>query len=205
MTEAFPLPGFPDMAPVDSPKAKDSAAQHHMSSTGIIPGNAPVGRTYPGYDAVVATDGACSGNPGPGGWAWVEQKSGTHESGGEAHTTNNIMELTALLRALRYVGPHGSLLIRCDSQYVINTLTRWAPAWRRKGWRKADGKPVKNRELVQALLETFEARTGNTRVEWVKGHAGDEANEMCDSLAVAASHAAAPTNRRPRTQSRMTP
>ncbi|MGO1590682.1 MAG: ribonuclease H family protein [Ancrocorticia sp.] len=147
----------------------------------------PVGRPRGGFDRVIATDGACSGNPGPGGWAWVEQTTGARDSGGATRTTNNVMELTALVQALEYVGPECSLLIRCDSQYVINTVTKWAPNWRRKGWKKADGKPVKNRELVEELLTAYEARTGTTEVEWVKGHAGDAANELCDSLAVAQS------------------
>ena len=117
----------------------------------------------------------------------MEQRSGARESGGEARTTNNIMELTALIKALEYVGPEPSLLIRCDSKYVIDAMTKWAPGWRRKGWKKADGQPVKNRELVERLLNLYEGRSGTTEVEWVKGHAGDEANELCDSLAVAES------------------
>lgn len=146
-----------------------------------------VGRMRPGFERIVATDGACSGNPGPGGWAWVEQTSGARDSGGTARTTNNIMELTALVKGLEFVGPEPSLLIRCDSQYVINTMTKWAPTWRRKGWKKADGQPVKNRELVERLLALYEGRIGRTEVEWVKGHAGDAANELCDQLAVAES------------------
>lgn len=144
-----------------------------------------VGEIRPGFDYIVATDGSCSGNPGPGGWAWVEQKTGHAESGGAAKTTNNIMELTAMVRALEYVGPNGSLLIRADSSYVINAMTKWARGWRAKGWRKADGKPVLNRELIERLLELYEGRRGRTEVEWVKGHSGDEANELVDSLAVA--------------------
>ncbi|MGJ9562608.1 ribonuclease H family protein [Actinotignum sp. GS-2025b] len=154
-------------------------------------GGSPVGSPRPGFAAVLATDGACSGNPGPGGWAWVEQLSGARNSGGAARTTNNIMELTALIEGLEYVaaqhGPQAPLLIRADSQYVINVMTKWARGWRAKGWKKADGKPVKNRDLVERLLNLYEARTGRTEVEWVKGHAGDAANELVDSLAVARS------------------
>lgn len=150
----------------------------------IVTGNGSVGRLNSGFDKIVATDGACSGNPGPGGWAFVEQISGDHASGGAARTTNNIMELTALICALEYAGPECSLLIRSDSQYSLNVMTQWAAGWRRRGWKKADKKPVKNRELVQRLLELYESRTGRTEVEWVKGHAGDEANELCDRLAV---------------------
>ena len=154
-------------------------------------GGSPVGSPRPGFAAVLATDGACSGNPGPGGWAWVEQLSGARDSGGAARTTNNIMELTALIEGLEYVaaqhGTQAPLLIRADSQYVINVMTKWARGWRAKGWKKADGKPVKNRDLVERLLTLYESRTGRTEVEWVKGHAGDAANELVDSLAVARS------------------
>ncbi|MCF2707238.1 ribonuclease HI [Arcanobacterium haemolyticum] len=157
---------------------KESQARGTSRSDG------PVGMIAPGFDAVIATDGACSGNPGPGGWAWVEQVSGARAAGGAASTTNNVMELTALIEGLEFVGPDVDLLIRCDSQYVINTMTKWAPGWRRKGWKKSDGKPVKNRELVERLLTLYEGRRGRTEVEWVKGHAGDAANELCDRLAV---------------------
>lgn len=148
------------------------------AATGVV-GNPPKG-----YDAVLATDGSCSGNPGPGGWAWVEQLTGQRDSGGARRTTNNIMELTAMVKGLEHVGPAPDLLIRADSRYVINVMTKWARGWRKKGWKKADGKPVANRELVARLLELYEARTGRTDVVWVKGHAGDEANELVDSMAV---------------------
>ena len=146
-------------------------------------GAGPIGRIAEGFDAIVATDGACSGNPGPGGWAWVEQVTGERDCGGAAHTTNNAMELTALVRALEHVGPEPDLLMRIDSQYAINAMTVWAKTWRRKGWRKSDGAPVANRELVERLLELYEGRRGRTEVEWVKGHAGDAANELVDSMA----------------------
>lgn len=201
MTEPLAIPEWDALfsytaapQPSDSSSVRPPAVSATAASR-VVPGTAPVGRSYPGYDHVIATDGACSGNPGPGGWAWVEQLTGTHESGGAPHTTNNIMELTALLRGLDYVGPEGRLLIRCDSQYVINVVTKWAPQWRRKGWKKADGKPVKNRELIEQLLSLYEGRKGHTSVEWVKGHAGDAANEMCDTLAVAQSHAYQSTRR----------
>lgn len=162
----------------DSPKAQHVAVRNSVRS-----GN-PVGKVRSGFDAVIATDGACKGNPGPGGWAWVEQLTGDHESGGASHTTNNIMELTAIIRALEYLGPEMNVLLRIDSQYVINAMTKWAPGWRKKGWKKADGQPVANRELVEHLFNLYEERTGRTEVEWVKGHNGDAANELVDSLAV---------------------
>ncbi|MDP9806386.1 ribonuclease HI [Trueperella bonasi] len=143
-----------------------------------------IGQPRPGFDLVIATDGSCSGNPGPGGWAWVEQLTGTTNAGGSASTTNNIMELTAMISALEYAGPEGDLLLRSDSSYVIKSLTEWAPGWRRRGWKKADGKPVANRDLIERMLNLYEARTGRTELEWVRGHSGDEANEMADRLAV---------------------
>ncbi|VEI13370.1 ribonuclease H family protein [Trueperella bialowiezensis] len=144
----------------------------------------PIGNPKPGYDLVIATDGSCSGNPGPGGWAWVEQISGQTQAGGSPSTTNNIMELTAMISALEFAGPEPDLLLRSDSSYVIKAMTEWAPGWRRRGWKKADGKPVLNLELIQRMLELYESRTGRTDVEWVRGHSGDAANEMADSLAV---------------------
>lgn len=179
-----------DFAGVSDTDAEEESSPAETTSGANPPASTeykPVGHPRAGFDRVIATDGACSGNPGPGGWAWVEQTTGSRDSGGAARTTNNIMELTALARALEFVGPESSLLIRCDSQYVINTVTKWAPNWRRKGWKKSDGKPVKNKELIQELLGLYEARTGRTEVEWVKGHAGDAANELCDTLAVAQS------------------
>lgn len=137
-----------------------------------------------GFEQVIATDGACSGNPGPGGWAWFDEMSGVHDSGGSSRTTNNIMELTAMLEALKHADDNVPLLIRADSQYVINVVTQWGPGWRRKGWKKADGKPVANQELVAELLSAYEARTADTKIDWVRGHNGDAGNEEADRLAV---------------------
>lgn len=167
-----------------SASGDDSVSPVFSSATNVATGDGPVGRIKPGYDMILATDGACSGNPGPGGWAWVEQMSGARASGGAASTTNNIMELTALIEALTYAGSEANILIRSDSQYSLNVMTQWAAGWRKRGWRKADKKTVANLELVKLLLELYENRTGRTDVEWVKGHAGDEANELCDRLAV---------------------
>lgn len=147
-------------------------------------GRGPIGRPDQRYDHVIATDGSCSGNPGPGGWAWVDQKTGQTGAGGESSTTNNRMELTALLRALEHAGPDGSLLIRSDSMYVINSMTKWAPGWKKKGWKKADGKPVLNLDIIKPLFEMFESRDPKPRFDWVKGHNGDAANELADALAV---------------------
>jgi ribonuclease HI len=147
-------------------------------------------RPTDGYDKVVATDGSALGNPGPTGWAWVDQTTGETGSGGLPHGTNNIGELLALREALRHAGPDPALLIRADSQYVINIATKWAKGWKRRGWRKGDGKVPENLELVKEILALLEARRGRTDFEWVRGHTGDVHNERADELAVAAAKAA---------------
>ncbi len=129
------------------------------------------------------TDGACKGNPGPGGWgAWL--RSGGHERelwGGSAETTNNKMELTAVIEALRTLRRPCRVTLHTDSTYVMNGVQRWMPNWKRNGWRTADKKPVKNVDLWQAL----DAELARHEVSWVwvKGHSGDPGNERADSLA----------------------
>jgi ribonuclease HI len=147
-------------------------------------------RPTDGYDKVIATDGSALGNPGPTGWAWVDQTTGETGSGGLPHGTNNIGELLALREALGHAGPDGALLVRADSQYVINIATKWAKGWKRRGWRKGDGKVPENLELVKEILALLEARRGRTDFEWVRGHTGDVHNERADTLAVAAAKAA---------------
>ena len=142
----------------------------------------------------VYTDGACSGNPGPGGWGAVlryrfDGKVYEKElSGGDASTTNNRMELTAFIEALRQLKEPCEVRLCSDSQYVINGLEKgWAKGWKRRGWKKADGSPALNPDLWAQALEQ-EARHKITYV-WVKGHAGHPENERCDQLAVAQSKA----------------
>lgn len=183
-----PNSGVNEVRITDSSDSEATAPSTVVSDT-VTPmktgrGDAPVGRPKAGFDLVIATDGSCSGNPGPGGWAYVEQLTGQWASGGAHATTNNIMELTALVAALEFAGPDRDLLLRIDSQYVINSVTKWAKGWRKRGWKKADGKPVANRELIERALELYEGRSGKTEVEWVRGHAGDAGNELVDSLAV---------------------
>ncbi|MCX7024071.1 MAG: ribonuclease HI [Spirochaetes bacterium] len=132
---------------------------------------------------IVYTDGACSGNPGPGGWAYVVAgDAGPSASGGEKNTTNNRMELIAVIRALEYAcGSGAPVEVRTDSQYVKNGITAWIGNWKRNGWKTASKEPVKNRELwieLDALAERTKAR-----LTWVEGHAGEEYNERCDELA----------------------
>ncbi|HNU12588.1 MAG TPA: ribonuclease HI [Rubrivivax sp.] len=134
-------------------------------------------------EVVIYTDGACKGNPGPGGWgAWL--RSGAHERelwGGEASTTNNRMELTAVIEALSALTRPCKVAIYTDSEYVRNGITTWIHGWKTRGWKTADRKPVKNAELWRRL----DALRDQHEVEWhwVKGHAGDPGNERADALA----------------------
>ena len=129
------------------------------------------------------TDGSCLGNPGPGGWAFVAT-DGTHtaeRSGGEVNTTNNRMELMAVLRALAAAHRHSEVEIHTDSQYVKNGMQTWIKNWRKNNWRTADKKPVKNQDLWQKLDEA--ASKIKIHWVWVRGHNGEELNERCDELA----------------------
>ena len=133
----------------------------------------------------IFTDGACRGNPGPGGWAAL-LRTGDKErelSGGEKLTTNNRMELTAAIRALEALKKPCRVQLHTDSQYVRDGITKWIHGWQKNGWRTADRKPVKNAELWQELLDA----AGPHRVEWhwVKAHSGHDENDRVDALACA--------------------
>ncbi|QUW19610.1 ribonuclease HI family protein [Agrococcus sp. Marseille-Q4369] len=132
-----------------------------------------------------AADGSSLGNPGPTGWGWYIDEA-RWAAGGQRIGTNNIGELSAVVDLLRQTRGVDELLILCDSQYVINSVTKWMAGWKRKGWRKADGKPVMNRELLEELdrlMAERKADGGTVRFEWVKGHAGHPLNEAADRLA----------------------
>ncbi len=138
------------------------------------------------HDVELFTDGACKGNPGPGGWG-VVIRSGAREkelSGGEAQTTNNRMELMAAIRGLEALKRPCQVQLYTDSVYVRDGITKWIHGWRRNGWKTADRKPVKNVDLWQELLAAADPH----RIEWhwVKGHAGHPENERADALACAA-------------------
>ena len=134
------------------------------------------------------TDGACSGNPGPGGWGAILEYQG-HElelSGGEADTTNNRMELTAVIQGLSKLKERCIVELYSDSKYVIDGLSKgWAAGWQKNGWRKADKKPALNPELWEQLLALTQQH--EMRYHWVKGHAENPKNNRCDALAVAES------------------
>lgn len=140
----------------------------------------------------VYTDGACSGNPGPGGWGVVVVDDG-HVStyhGGDIETTNNKMELQAVIEAVKIIGEYSkgeedgqlSAIIYTDSRYIVGGVNGWCKKWRCNGWKTAKGEPVKNREQWEELLETLKGR--DIRILKVKGHAGQKYNEMADDIAV---------------------
>jgi ribonuclease HI len=132
---------------------------------------------------VIHTDGACSGNPGPGGWGAILDYNGTRKelSGGEAETTNNRMELAGAIAALESLKRHCKVEMHVDSAYVKDGITKWIHGWKRNGWKTADKKPVKNVELWQRLDEAIKAH--DISWHWVKGHAGHAENERADELA----------------------
>ena len=131
----------------------------------------------------IYADGACKGNPGPGGWGVVLRTRGHDKElcGGEAQTTNNRMELTAVIEALSSLTRHSKVRVYTDSQYVQKGISEWIHNWKRRGWLTADRKPVKNADLWRRLDEI--ARGHRVEWHWVKGHAGHPQNERADALA----------------------
>ncbi|MFD5213882.1 ribonuclease H [Microbacterium sp. NPDC058345] len=134
-----------------------------------------------------AADGSALGNPGPNGWAWYIDDD-RWAAGGSPHGTNNQGELKAVLELLRATaGTDEELVIECDSRYVIDSVTKWMPGWKRRGWRKSDGGPVLNRDLLEGIDEAMRGRA--VSFSWVKGHAGHPLNEAADERANAAAKA----------------
>jgi ribonuclease HI len=134
-------------------------------------------------EAVIYTDGACSGNPGPGGWGAVLRYGGHLKElhGGEPSTTNNRMELMAAIRALETLTRPSTVELYTDSRYVLDGITKWLPNWERRGWQTASKQPVKNVDLWQRLVAAMQPHQVNWH--WVKGHNGDPGNERADELA----------------------
>jgi len=134
-------------------------------------------------EVVIYTDGACSGNPGPGGWGVVLRWNGVTKElhGGEPQTTNNRMELTAAIQALEALRRPAEVELWTDSTYVLNGITKWIDGWQRNGWMTKARKPVKNADLWRRLADAMSRHEVTWR--WVKGHAGDEGNERADELA----------------------
>ncbi len=135
----------------------------------------------------IFTDGACSGNPGPGGWGAVLRYQGFEKelSGGEKETTNNRMELTAIIEALSCLKEPCSVTLTTDSKYAADGITKgWARSWKKNGWKKADKKPALNSDLWDRLLQLLDIH--KVEIVWVKGHAGHPENERCDKLATTA-------------------
>ena len=133
----------------------------------------------------IFTDGACSGNPGPGGWGAILRFNDIEKelSGGERETTNNRMEMTAVITALSALKESCEVTLYSDSKYIIDSVTKgWAVGWRARGWKKADKSPALNADLWEKLLILLEKH--KVTFEWVKGHAGHPENERCDTLAV---------------------
>jgi ribonuclease HI len=134
------------------------------------------------------TDGACEGNPGPGGWAFILKHPATNKelarSGAEAQTTNNRMELRAVIEGLTALKAPSLVELYSDSKYVLNGLKEWMPAWKARGWRTADKKPVKNQDQWETLDGLIAKHT--IRFHWIRGHSDHPENERCDKLAVAA-------------------
>ncbi len=136
----------------------------------------------------IFTDGACSGNPGPGGWGAILRYKDTDKciSGGEAETTNNRMELSAVIEALKLLKEPCEVTLWTDSKYVADGLGKgWAAGWKKNGWRKADKKPALNPDLWDELLGLYDKHS--VTIQWIKGHASHPENEKCDKMAVAES------------------
>jgi ribonuclease HI len=157
--------------------------RHPRSIDLSAPAAAPAAQEAAEPEVEIWTDGACKGNPGPGGWgAWL--KSGGHEKelfGGERATTNNRMELLAVIEALNALKRRSRVVLHTDSQYVQLGISQWLPNWVRRNWRTADNKPVKNADLWQRLQQA--AALHDVQWRWVKGHAGVAGNERADQLA----------------------
>ncbi len=136
-------------------------------------------------DIIIYTDGACKGNPGPGGWGVLLQSGATEKElfGGEKETTNNRMEMMAVIEAFKALKRPCKVTVHLDSKYVLQGITEWLPGWKAKGWKTAAKQPVKNVDLWQQLDALVNLGGHEIKWQWVKGHAGDPGNERADALA----------------------
>ena len=152
-----------------------------LEPEGSVP-NSPAPKASSG-EATIFCDGACSGNPGAGGWGTIVEQDGARReaSGGAARTTNNQMELQALIEGLKMVPAETKVKVVTDSEYVAKGATQWLKGWIKNGWKTASKQPVKNKELWQELNVLLQSRPHT--FQWVRGHAGHEENERCDELA----------------------
>lgn len=166
--------------------SKPRAALGGTRPGGFLTAREVLERYLDGPDTGVFTDGSCSGNPGPGGWGVVHVRQGriiAQHHGSAERTTNNRMELTAMIEALRLLEPHEATDVYTDSRLVVDTLTRWAAGWERNGWRRRDGE-VKNLDLVQRAYVLVKDRP-LARIRWIRAHDGSRWNEYADALATA--------------------
>ncbi|MCK5759680.1 MAG: ribonuclease HI [Candidatus Delongbacteria bacterium] len=134
-------------------------------------------------NVTIYTDGACSGNPGPGGWGGIilYENHRKEISGFEENTTNNIMELKAVIESLKVLNKNCNIKLYTDSKYIVDSITKWVYNWQKNGWRTSKKEPVKNKELLEEILNLSEIH--NIEWYWVKGHDGNPLNEECDQLA----------------------
>ncbi|NOR44878.1 MAG: ribonuclease HI [Candidatus Delongbacteria bacterium] len=134
-------------------------------------------------DITIYTDGACSGNPGPGGWGGIilYENHRKEISGFEENTTNNVMELKAVIESLKALNKKCNVKLYTDSKYIVDSITKWVYNWQKNGWRTSKKEPVKNKELLEEILNLSEIH--NIEWHWVKGHDGNQLNEDCDQLA----------------------
>ena len=175
------LPGLASQsAPARAMPGTTAVTSRNVAKTPKAPMSVPDGATF------VYTDGACAGNPGPGGWAWAIDRE-QYASGSERPSTNQRMEIRAALEAVTALT--GPLVVVSDSTYVVNCFRdRWWAGWVSRGWTTSQKKPVANRDLWEPLVQAVRER-GDVAFHWVKGHSGHEMNDLVDQLAVAASHA----------------
>jgi len=165
------------------PAARPPSAASSRRSASARPSRAPAAAASSPLAVVVFTDGACLGNPGPGGWAWAEP-DGAFASGAERHSTNQRMEITAAYEAVK--AHPGPVEIVSDSTYVVNCFRDgWWEGWIRRGWKNTAKKPVANRDLWEPFVELVREH-GDVSFRWVKGHSGDRMNDLVDALAVEA-------------------